>query len=92
MQYQTREARAGEIGSFRSRMSPVVTLEASSRVIEARVGPIITLVSCSDGGYHGLNAKDVNGPSEIVDERGEAELGPDIVEAPHQKPFNSDAR
>jgi hypothetical protein len=57
-------------------MSSIVTLEASARVIEARVGPIITLVSCSDGGYHGLNAKDVNGPSEIVDERGEAETRP----------------
>src|ERR1700737_2863871 len=85
MQYQMREARAGEIDSFRSRMSPVVTLEASSRVIEARVGPIITLVSCSDGSHHGLDAPDVEGPAQIVDERREAELSPDIVEALHQK-------
>ena len=44
-----------------------------------------TLVSCSNGRHHGLDAKDVEGPAQIVDERREAELSPDIVEALHQK-------
>ena len=52
-----------------------MTQEASARVIEVKVGPIITLVSCSNGRHHGVDAEDVDGPPEIVDECREAELG-----------------
>jgi hypothetical protein len=55
------------------------------RVGKARVKPNIALVSCSDGRHHGVDAKDVDGPPEIIDERGKAELGPDIVESLHQE-------
>ncbi len=55
------------------------------QVIPAGNAPCITLVSCSNGRHHGLDAKDVEGPAQIVDERREAELSPDIVEALHQK-------
>ena len=85
MDYQTREARTGEISSFMLRMPPVVTREASTQVVKARVGPNITVVSCSDGRHHGVDAKDVDGPPEIIDERGKAELGPDILESLHQE-------
>jgi hypothetical protein len=49
------------------------------------VGPISRLLLAPDRRHHGLDATDVEGPSQIVDERREAELGPDIVEPPHQK-------
>ena len=41
------------------------------------------LLLAPDRRHHGLDAKDVEGPSQIVDERREAELSPDIVEALH---------
>ena len=56
------------------------------QVIPAGNAPCITLVSSSNGRNHGLDAKDVEGPAQIVDERREAELSLDIVsEALHQK-------
>ncbi len=62
-----------------------MTPGASTQVIPAGNAARIRLVSCSNGRHHGLDAKDVEGPSQIVDERREAELSPDIVEALHQK-------
>jgi 2-polyprenyl-6-methoxyphenol hydroxylase-like FAD-dependent oxidoreductase len=41
--------------------------------------------SCSNGGHHRLDAQNIYGPSQIVDECREAELSTDIVEALHQK-------
>ena len=70
--------------AFWSRESPVVTPGASTQV-SAGNAPRITVVSRPDGRRHGLDAKDVEGPSQIVDERCKAELSPDIVEALHQK-------
>jgi hypothetical protein len=49
------------------------------------VRPVSPLLSSPDGRHHGSDAEDVDGAPEIVDERGEAELGPDVVEAPHQE-------
>ena len=62
-----------------------MTPGASAQVIPAGNAARITIVSCSNGRHHGLDAKDVEGPSQIIDERREAELSPDIVEALHQK-------
>src|SRR6202023_3803905 len=62
-----------------------VTPGASTQVIPAGNAPPITFVSCSNGRHHGVDAEDVDGPPEIVDECREAELSPDIVEALHQK-------
>ena len=62
-----------------------MTPGASAQVVPAGDAPRFTLVSYSNSRHHGFDAKDVEGPAEIVGERGEAELGPDIVEALHQK-------
>jgi hypothetical protein len=62
-----------------------VTPGASTQVIPAGNAPPITFVSCSNGCHHGIDAEDVDGPPEIVDKCREAELSPDIVEAPHQE-------
>ena len=37
------------------------------------------------GRHHRLDAEDVERPPQIIDERGQTELGADIVEALHQK-------
>ena len=42
-------------------------------------------LSPPDGRHHGIDAEDVERPSQIVDERSEAELGAHIVEASHQE-------
>ena len=80
-----RETHRGAFCAFWSRESPVVTPGASTQVIPAGNAPCITLVSCSNGRHHGLDAEDVERPSQIVDERREAELGAHIFEALHQK-------
>jgi hypothetical protein len=49
------------------------------------VRPVSRRLSPPDGRHHGIDAEDVDGPPEIVGERSQAELGPDIVEAPHQE-------
>jgi hypothetical protein len=55
------------------------------RVILARIGPRFSADSRLDRRDHGLDAKDVERPSQIVDERREAEFGAHIVEASHQE-------
>jgi hypothetical protein len=46
-------------------------------------GPISRLLLPPDRRHHGLDAEDVERPSQIIDERREAELGGHIVEASH---------
>ena len=62
-----------------------MTQGPSTHVIPAGNAPRITLGSCSDRRHHRLDAQNINGPSQIVDERREAELSPEIVEALHQE-------
>ena len=47
----------------------------------ANITPPVTL----DGSYHDVDAEDVDGAPQIIGERGEAERGADIVEAPYQE-------
>ena len=51
------------------------------------VGPANIASSPSPPGdrHHRLDAEDVERPPQIIDERGQTELGADIVEALHQK-------
>jgi hypothetical protein len=55
------------------------------KIVPAGNAPRINLGSCSNGRHHRLDAQNINGRSQIVDERCEAELSPDIVEALHQE-------
>src|SRR3984893_8643350 len=47
--------------------------------------PISRLPSPPGGRHHRLDTEDVERPPQIIDERGQTELGADIVEALHQK-------
>src|ERR1700682_3855925 len=60
---------------------PAVMTRSSSR----SVWPILRLPSPPDGRHHRLDAEDVERPPQIIDERGQTELGADIVEALHKK-------
>src|ERR1700726_3089464 len=62
-------------------MRAVVT-RSSSRWV---VWPILRLPSPPGGLHHRLDAEDVERPPQIIDERGQTELGADIVEALRQK-------
>jgi hypothetical protein len=59
----------------------VMTRSSSTWVGLANITPPVTLDSC----HHDVDAEDVDGAPRIIVERGEAECGADIVEAPHQE-------
>jgi hypothetical protein len=53
--------------------------------VPARFGPHMAALSRPDSRHQGLDAEDVERSPQIVDERRQAELGPDVVESLHQK-------
>ncbi len=58
-----------------------MTRSSSMWVGLANITPPVIL----DGCHHDVDAEDVEGAPQIIGERGEAERGVDIVEAPHQE-------
>ena len=48
-------------------------------------GPVSRLLLAPDRGHHCFYAKDVQRPSQIVDERRQTEFGADFFEAAHEK-------
>ena len=55
------------------------------RRLHGPTGPISRLLLAPDRSHHGLYAKDVERPSQIVDERRQAELGAHLIETSHQE-------
>src|ERR1035437_9898957 len=77
--------RGGAFCAFWPGKPPVVTQAASMSAVPARFGPHMAALSRPDSRHQGLDAEDVERSPQIVDERRQAELGPDVVESLHQK-------
>src|ERR1035437_6376118 len=80
-----RVTRGGAFCAFWPGKPPVVTQAASMSAVPARFGPHMAALSRPDSRHQGLDAEDVERSPQIVDERRQAELGPDVVESLHQK-------
>src|ERR1019366_6809396 len=80
-----RVTRGGAFCAFWPGKPPVVTQAASMSAVPARFGPHMAALSRPESRHQGLDAEDVERSPQIVDERRQAELGPDVVESLHQK-------
>src|ERR1019366_5321167 len=79
-----RVTRGGAFCAFWPGKPPAVTQAASMSAVPARFGPHMAARSRPDSRHQGLDAEDVERSPQIVDERRQAELGPDVVESLHQ--------